>query len=135
MYNVPEHNIRRETILDDTEPGLYASIDQKAISQREERPVSAQNVTNPMYTSITDINSRRASIASRNEVSSQNIERSNSTSALIGRRTNSQVRSIPAYSTVIPHHLRKREASPTDEQDGPEQTRSEDSPTEGEAGT
>ena len=135
MYNVPEHNIRRETILDDTEPGLYASIDQKAISQREERPVSAQNVTNPMYTSITDINSRRASIASRNEVSSQNIERSNSTSALIGRRTNSQVRSIPAYSTVIPHYLRKREVSPTDEQDGPEQTRSEDSPIEREAGT
>ena len=78
------------------------------------------NVHNPMYTSIEDLKLRRTSFGSMNRTSPARdaVFRSNSTSALLGRKVvPAKTDSTPSYSMIVPRHLRKKASSPMEEQD------------------
>lgn len=92
---------------------LYASINTDEISaarQEASSPTSlAPTVSNPMYTSIDNLEARRSFVIRRNERVPP-IPRSNSTAAVSSRRvsqsSDEQNKRAPVYTAIVPRNLR-----------------------------
>lgn len=126
--------LRYSSLNTDAKPAsnpIYDSIDHEAVeaaaethqeSSSNHQPIALrQDIFNPMYTSIDNLglrrnssDSRRSSCVSHNSISHNAVLRSNSSSALIGRKVsagNGPV-SVPSYSMIMPRHLRRKGSSP-----------------------
>lgn len=98
---------------------MYASIHPHQNEKPPEEPSSptsvAPNVSNPMYSSIDGLEARRSFVIHRSNERLPGIPRSNSTAAVTTMRVAETI--PPAYSTIVPRHLRNHNHSSSSDQD------------------